>query len=320
MAPAKKTAKPAPNVINRQTLPDDDPMEDDSLLSEADLAAKKSKLINELVNERKKVEQLNKEVTKKIREQVATVTKFKGVVTARDDLLRSKEVYLAQQKSSIDSYKVRAIAQEETHKAQKLILTTEHDAATAKLRAQLVLAKTETKSEKTKASVTTRDYTICNDRANKLQIDLDKSRSACDDFAAHLRDAKLELGQAKKTITTISKKVADQHASNLAHKERMKELDVEKERIKYNKQKELTNSRTMSKQQDHDNSLVRTNHRYKKADNSNLTRTNRKKSNESEKVNTACARAAQAAVTSQLAQNDGHFPNPRGVDLERVSF
>jgi hypothetical protein len=53
----------------------------------------------------------------------------------------------------------------------------------------------------------------------------------------------------------------------------------------------------------------------------NLTRTNRKKSNETEKVNTACARAAQeAAVTSQLAQNDGHFPNPRGVDLERVSF
>jgi hypothetical protein len=39
-----------------------------------------------------------------------------------------------------------------------------------------------------------------------------------------------------------------------------------------------------------------------------------------QKTNTAVAWAAQAAVNVQLAQNAGHFPNPKGVDLEWVSF
>jgi hypothetical protein len=149
---------------------------------------------------------------------------------------------------------------------------------------------------------------------------VEKSRKDCDDFAALLRDAKLELGEAKKSIMTISKKVVEQQDSNLAHKERMKELDVEKERIKFKKQKESTKSRVISKQRDHHNSLARTDHRYNKADTSNISRQNQKKSNENEKVDTACARAAQAAATVQQSQNAGHFPNPRGVDLERVSF
>jgi hypothetical protein len=33
----------------------------------------------------------------------------------------------------------------------------------------------------------------------------------------------------------------------------------------------------------------------------------------------AVARVAQAAVNIQMASNDGQFPNPRGVDLQRVS-
>jgi hypothetical protein len=320
MAPAKKTANPAPNVIKGQPLPNNDPIEDDSLISEADLNAKKSRLITELVSERKKVEQLNKEVNKKIREQVATVSKFQGVIKARDELLLAKEVILAQQKSSVEIYKGQLAAQEETHKAQKLILTTEHDAATARLRAQLLLSRTEAKSEKTKASVSNRDYSISADKVNKLQLDLEKSRRDCDDFAAHLRDAKLEVGQAKKLITTISKRVDDQHKATLAHKERMKEFDIEKERIKFEKQKETTKSRMIIKQRDHHNSLARTDHRYHKADTSSTSRHNQKKNNENEKVNTACARAAQAAATVQQSQNAGHFPNPRGVDLERVSF
>jgi hypothetical protein len=41
---------------------------------------------------------------------------------------------------------------------------------------------------------------------------------------------------------------------------------------------------------------------------------------ETQKTNTAVAQAAQAAVNVQLAHNASHFPNPREVDLERVSF
>jgi hypothetical protein len=36
-------------------------------------------------------------------------------------------------------------------------------------------------------------------------------------------------------------------------------------------------------------------------------------------MDTAVARAAQAAANVQMAQNVGHFPNSRGVDLKRVS-
>jgi hypothetical protein len=320
MAPSKKTAKPACNVTHGEPLNDVHILEDDSLISEADLAAKKTRLINELLSERKKVEQLTKEVNKKIREQVATVTKLNGVVKARDELLLVKEVHLAQHKSSIETYKVRLVAQEETHKAQKLCLTTEHDAATARLRAELDAKKTEAKTEKTKASVSNRDYCISSDKASKLQLDLHKSRKDCDDFAVLLRDTKSELVQAKKSITTISKKVVEQLDSTLAHKERMKGMEVQKEKIKFEKQKESTKSRWMTNERNHLNNMARTEHRYEKADTSNFARHKRKTTSENHKVTTAVARATQAAATSQMAQNDGHFPNPRGVDLERVSY
>jgi hypothetical protein len=185
------------------------------------------------MNGRIKVEMLNKEVNKKIREQVATVTKFNGVVKDKDATLVVKEVHLAQQLSPVNTYKIRLAAQEQTHKAQKLVLTAEHDVTTSCIRAELKVKKTEAKTERTKASVSNRDYCILSDKANKLQMDLDKSRKDCDEFAQLLRETKSELGQAKKkSITTISKKVVDQQQQA---KERMKELDVEKKRIKFEK-------------------------------------------------------------------------------------
>jgi hypothetical protein len=320
MAPSKKTAKPAANVTNSQPLRNDDDVVDDVIASEADLAAKRSKLISELVNERKKVEVLNKELNKKIREQVATVTKFNGVVKDKDATLVVKEVHLAQQLSTINTYKIRLAAQEQTHKAQKQVLTAEHDVTTSRLRSELEVKKTEARTERTRASVSTRDYSVSSDKANKLQLDLTKSRKDCDDFAQLLREAKSELGQAKKSLTTISKKVVDQHAANLAHKERMKELDVEKERIKFEKAKETNQSRLLSLDRSHNQKVERTEHRYTKADDSNLARHSRKTKTENTKIDTAVARASLAAAQSQQVQNHGHFPNPRGVDLERVSF
>jgi hypothetical protein len=66
IAPSKKMAKPAANTTHRPPLPKDDPIKDDAPTSEADLAAKRSKLISELVIERKKVKGLNKDIMKKI--------------------------------------------------------------------------------------------------------------------------------------------------------------------------------------------------------------------------------------------------------------
>jgi hypothetical protein len=74
-----------------------------------------------------------------------------------------------------------------------------------------------------------------------------------------------------------------------------------------------------SQEQSHANMLARTKHRYDKAEKVNLDRHTQKTTRETQKTDTAVARAAQAATNVQMAQNGGHFPNPRGVDLKWVS-
>jgi hypothetical protein len=66
--------------------------------------------------------------------------------------------------------------------------------------------------------------------------------------------------------------------------------------------------------------LACTKHLYDKAKKVNFDPHTWKTTTETQKTNTAFAQAAQAAVNVLLAQNAGHFPNPRGVDLKRVSF
>jgi hypothetical protein len=65
--------------------------------------------------------------------------------------------------------------------------------------------------------------------------------------------------------------------------------------------------------------MVRTKQRYDKSESNNLLEKNFKARTNTEKIDTAVARAAQAAIQVQMNQNAGHFPKTRGVDLERVS-
>jgi hypothetical protein len=69
MAP-KKTSR---NATHGAPLPNDETNEDGAPLSKADLANKKKKLILELVNERKKVETLNRDMLKRIKEHARSV-------------------------------------------------------------------------------------------------------------------------------------------------------------------------------------------------------------------------------------------------------
>jgi hypothetical protein len=67
----KKTSR---NATHGAPLPDDYPNNKDGApISEADLAKKSTKLILELVNERKKVEVLNKDIMKRMKEHVTSV-------------------------------------------------------------------------------------------------------------------------------------------------------------------------------------------------------------------------------------------------------
>jgi hypothetical protein len=313
----KKTSKTA---AHGAPSPDDDPNEDGAPISEADVAKKRSKLILELVNERKKVEVLNKDIMKRVKEHATSVTKFLSVIALRDETILTKEVLLAQQKASVETYKVRLLSKDDTFKAQKKAFSSEHAAAIAVLQAQLESKKKEVLNEKSKALNVGRDLSKAIDKSNKLQADALKFRTDFDDLACQVRDSKSELTRVKKELSSTKKKILEQIDSTFAHKERMKDKELEKERIRYDKTKESNLSKLLSQERNHANTLARTEHRYEKAEKVNFDRHKRKTTDENQKTDTAVARAAQAAVNVQLAQNAGHFPNPRGVDLERVSY
>jgi hypothetical protein len=78
-------------------LPNDDPNEDGAPIFEADLANKKTRLILELVNKRKKLEVLNKDIIKRIKEHTASI------IASRDETILTMEVYVAQQKALVET-------------------------------------------------------------------------------------------------------------------------------------------------------------------------------------------------------------------------
>jgi hypothetical protein len=233
----------------------------------------------------------------------------------------TKEVLLAQQTASVERYKVRLLSKEETFKAQKKALSSEHAAAAiAVLQAQLELKKKMVLNKKSKALNVGRDLTKANDKSNKLQADALEFRKDFDDLACQLCNSKLELMRVKKELSSTKKKILEQLDLRLAHKERMKDKELEKEQIKYDKTKESNLSKLLFQERNHANTLARTKHRYEKAKRVNFNCHKWKTTTKNQKTKTAVARAAQAAVNVQLAQNVGHFPNTRVVDLKWVSY
>jgi hypothetical protein len=82
-----------------------------------------------------------------------------------------------------------------------------------------------------------------------------KSRKDYDGLACQVCNSKLELTRVKKKLTSTKKKILEQLDLTLAHKEGMKDKELEKEQIKYDKTKGSPRSTT----------LACTEHRYKKA-------------------------------------------------------
>jgi CO dehydrogenase/acetyl-CoA synthase alpha subunit len=86
-----------------------------------------------------------------------------------------------------------------------------------------------------------------NDKSNKLQADVLKCRKDYDDLACQVCDSKWERTRVKKELTlTTKKKIFEQLESTLAHKERMKDKELEKEQIKFDKTKESSLSKLLS--------------------------------------------------------------------------
>jgi hypothetical protein len=121
------------------------------------------------------------------------------------------------------------LLKDETFKAQKNAFSSEHAAAIAVLQAQLELKKKEVLNKKSKALNVGRDLTKLNDKSNKLQADALKFRKDFDDLACQVCDSKLELTRVKKELSSSKKKILEQLDLMLAHKERMKDKELEKE-------------------------------------------------------------------------------------------
>jgi hypothetical protein len=81
-----------------------------------------------------------------------------------------------------------------------------------------------------------------------------------DDLACQVHDSKLELTRAKKKLTSTKKKIVKQHELTLTHKECMKDKELEKEQIKFEKTKESNLSKLLYQEQNHVNTLTRTEH------------------------------------------------------------
>jgi hypothetical protein len=315
MAP-KKTARNATPVA---PTPNDDTDEDDPPHSEADLAKKRSKLISELVSERKKVGICNLHLLKKIKENEANGTKYQSTINARDKTIAKRDVELVEQKALVETYKVRLASKEETHDSKRHEWVVEHDAALAVLNVQLEAKSQLATDEQKKADTATREYATAHKKSKVAEEDLRVQKKQCDNTLSDLHTLKGQMTKLKKELTYTRNQIKDQLEMQMQHKERMKEKDVEQERIKAGKAKYSADSRALADQRRHDNSCLRTEQRYTKAEDNNLKKHTLKTRSDSDKTDTAVARAAQAAIQTQMNQNAGHFPNPRGVDLERVS-
>jgi hypothetical protein len=253
----KKTSR---NTSHGAPSPNDDPNEDGTPISEVDLANKKTKLILELVNQRKKVEMLHKDILKRIKEHVMLV------IAMCDERILTKEVQIAQQMALIKTYKVRLSSKEETFKAQKKALLIKHDTAVALLEAQMDWKKKEAIMERSKALNVGRDLSNANKKSGKLQADVLKSQKNYDNLSCKVCDSKLVLTRVKKELTSTKKKILEKLDLTLAHKECIKDKEIRKEQIKYNKEtKESSLYKLLSQERNHANTLTHTKHCYDKA-------------------------------------------------------
>ncbi len=100
----------------------------------------------------------------------------------------------------------------------------------------------------------------------------------------------------------------------------MKDKEIKREHIRFDKAKDNNYTKLLAKERKHLNILEQVNNCYKKADSANEKKDTQKTTTNRENVGTAVARAAQVAMNVQMASNNGQFPNPRGVDLQWVSF
>jgi hypothetical protein len=108
------------------------------------------------------------------------------------------------------------------------------------------LKKKEVIHERSKKLNGGHDLSNAHNKCSKLQVDVTKCGKDFHDLACQVCDSKSELTGVKKELTSTKKKILEQLDSTLAHKELMKDKELEKEQIKYDKTKESNLSKLLS--------------------------------------------------------------------------
>jgi hypothetical protein len=109
----------------------------------------------------------------------------------------------------------------------------EQDAALAILNNQLESNQREHKGDKAKSNNVGWELASTTDRLKKLTSDVMNFWSDYDKLATQHHESKSENSRTKKELMIVRKKVQDQMELTLVHKERMKDKELKRERIRF---------------------------------------------------------------------------------------
>ncbi len=92
------------------------------------------------------------------------------------------------------------------------------------------MKKKEAAFERTKASSVGSKLCNATNKIKKLNVDLEKTRRYYDNIDCQLCDNKSDVTKLKKELTTLKIRISNQMEKQLAHKEQMKDKEIERER------------------------------------------------------------------------------------------
>jgi hypothetical protein len=143
----------------------------------------------------------------------------------------------------VETFKAKIGAKEVAQKAKLLQLGSEHNAAVLTLNGQLEFTTIEINVG--------RELSTTSDMLKKLLSNVTKFWMYYNELATQHCDSKSEASCLRKELTTTRKMVQDQLELMLAHKERMKDKEIKREHIHFDKAKNNNYTKLLAKECKH---------------------------------------------------------------------
>jgi hypothetical protein len=134
------------------------------------------------------------------------------------------------------------------------------------------------------------------DRLKKLLVDVTKLRTDYDELVPQHSDSKSKARRLRKELTTTRKRVGEQLELTLAHKEQMKDKEIERECIRFDKAKDNNYTKLLAEERKHLNIQERVDRRYDKADTANNKKTHTQDDNRQREGRNGCCQGGPSFV------------------------